>query len=303
MFGLLPILKGWLFLSLYARLSINSKSASSSFITINDVLSFLIDSDANLEEANNNDHSTPISIDPLNRYTELLMNIYSNHRKELESFLSKLMHSQENLEGNIGFSYDESKIVDSLEKIIEAKVLSEEALPVNPDNYFKTRWNYIDEAYSTNVNSTTNINNTTNSNNGKESIDNENETVASLVTINLNIISTALILDNLKFYLSETIFTTLCGRFKLKLIEVKTETENDENNPNKHLKLLSPTSDSSLILKTIKPSTTSFHHSPSDDYTKFNGTLRPEKAKNSKFAVVGNTSMLSFFKKTSNDTK
>lgn len=250
MFGLLPILKGWMFLSLYADLK--KSFSSSSFRTISDILETTEESCSNNESEN-----------PLDRYNQHLIEIYTNHRQEIESFLSKLMPFQNNLEGDLEFNYNELKIVDSLEKIIETKVLSEESLPVNKEIYLKSKWTIIK-------------------------------------TENINILSIALILENLQFFLPKTIFDLLCERFKLKLLlELKTE-NNDENNPNKHLKLLNP---ETLILKPIKPSYSSTEDSsslipnPTSDYSKFNGTLRPEKAKNSKFAVVGNTSMLSFFKK------
>ena len=222
MFGILPVLMGWIFLSLYSK----CPQAKSVFLTVEDMLSSLYD----------NSEEDPVLL-------ETISNLFKVNRKDIEVFLKKLMPSQPNLEEDLGFRYEEAKIVDSLyEKINQNLVIDENDMPSDL-KYFEAKWS--------------------------------------------NTSATAIVLDNLQFYLPVPLFSSLCTRFSLQPAAPE--------DLNKRLKLAE-----SMLLKPIKAgkdSTASSVLAPTDDYTKFESKLRPEKAKNSKFAVVGNTSMLSFFKK------
>lgn len=222
MFGLLKVLKGWIFLSLFAK----CPQAQSLFLTVDDTLSYLYDNS---------------EIDPV--LLETISAIFKANRSEIEGFLTKLMPSLANLEGDLGFRYEEAKIVDSIYNLVsEIKSLEASEMPTDL-TYFEAKW-------STSC-------------------------------------ATAIVLDNLQFYLPTTLFTSLCTRFDLHPAS--------SEDISKRLKI-----SESMLLKPIKHSKDTLGDSllaPTDDYTKFEGKLKSEKAKNSKFAVTGNTSMLSFFKK------
>lgn len=119
MFSVLPILIGWIFLSLYSK----CPQAKSVFLTIDDMLSSLYD----------NSEEDPVLL-------ETVSNLFKVNRDEIESFLKKLMSCQPNLEGYLGFRYEEDKIVDSIyQKIKENSNVDENELPLDL-NYFEAKW-------------------------------------------------------------------------------------------------------------------------------------------------------------------
>jgi len=221
MFSVLPVLIGWIFLSLYSKFP----QARTVFLTVDDLISSLYD----------NSEEDPVLL-------ETVSNLFKLNCDEIENFLKKLMPSQQNLEGEAGFRFEEAKIVESIyKKISENNVIDENEMPSDLQ-YFEAKWSCTS--------------------------------------------GTVIILDNLQFYLPVNLFKSLCSRFSLQPAEPE--------DLNKRLKI-----SESMLLKPIKPGRDASVSvlAPTDDYSKFEGKLRPEKAKNSKFAVTGNTSMLSFFKK------
>lgn len=221
MFGLLPVLMGWIFLSLYSK----CPQAKSVFLTVDDMLSALYD----------NSEEDPVLL-------ETISGLFKINREVIEAFLSKLMPSQPNLEGDLGFRFEEEKITEALYNKVQNAIVDENEMS-SELQYFEAKWSCAS--------------------------------------------STAIILDNLQFYLPVSIFSSLCARCSLQPAAPE--------DLNKRLKL-----SESMLLKPIKSAKESEGSSilaPTDDYSKFESKLKPEKAKNSKFAVAGNTSMLSFFKK------
>ena len=224
MFGILPVLKSWIFLSLYAK----CYQAKSVFISLDDMLE-------SLEESSEEEE-----VD-----LQVISMILKVNQLEIESFLMKLMPYQSNLEGNIGFKYEQSSITDSLYDLIKNQSLDDSLIPEDT-KYFEDKWNQTS--------------------------------------------STVVILDNLQFYLPIPIFTALCSKFNLHPISPEDLQKR-------------PKITESFLLKPIKSAkeaagtNNNMNMTPTDDYTKFESKFRPEKVKNSKFAVTGNTSMLNFFKK------
>jgi hypothetical protein len=221
MYSILPVLTGWIFLSLYSKCPL----ASTVFLTVDDMLSSLYD----------NSEQDPVLL-------ETVSNLFKANRDEIECFLKKLMPSQSNLEGDIGFHYEEAIIVGFIyDKIREKADIDENQMPTDLQ-YFEAKW--------------------------------------SCTT------AFAIILDNLQFYLPVKIFISLCSRFSLQPAAPE--------DLQKRLKI-----SESVLLKPIKPGKDMNISvmAPTDDYSRLETKLKPEKVKNSKFAVSGNTSMLSFFKK------
>jgi hypothetical protein len=220
LFGLVPVLKGWFFLALFAQCG----RARDLFMSVDDMLF----------EA----EAVTTTINPI--ITEML----AVNRVEIEEFLAKLMPSQKIIEDSLGFRYDEAAVANSLHEIILQKSANLNATDSESSTeYFKAKWS-----------STCNV---------------------------------AVVLDNLQLHLPAGLFDKLCDRFKMHPIST--------DDLNKRLKITE-----SLLLKPIKHQTgrdADCLLAPTADYTKFDAKLKPEKAKNPKFAVTGNTSMLNFFKK------
>lgn len=114
MFGLVPILKGWIFFDLFSKCS----RAKSLFLTIETVLH---DFDDN----------------------EIILEMFTNQKGGIESFLKKLMPSQINLEGDLEFRYDELIVCSNLQNLFQNQNLSSNELP-DDFEYFMAKWNRFD---------------------------------------------------------------------------------------------------------------------------------------------------------------
>lgn len=94
--GLLPALPGWIYFNLYGQ----CKSARSVFITVEDVL-------ADWAEQDGAD-------------SEVLTANYRSASASIDAFLEKLLPGQVNYEGNMGFRWEEDKIVASLMNLLQS---------------------------------------------------------------------------------------------------------------------------------------------------------------------------------------
>ena len=226
MLGVLPILKGWIFLSLFSKCP-QSKIV---FLTIDDLFSYFCDN--------------PIDFLDL----DMISRIISVNSEEIETFLKKVMPSQPNLEGEIGFRFEESRISELIYDLItDEKILNLNDSEMPSDLcYFEAKWS--------------------------------------------NKSALAIILDSLQSVLPSQVFDSLCDRCNLH------PAVSEEQSNGKRSKMTSE----SMLIKPIKPAKGGIDENvmaPTDDYSKFESKLKLEKPKNSKFSVTGNTSMLSFFKR------
>lgn len=111
MFGLLPVLKGWLFLTIFSQCA-QSKLV---FLTIDDVFS----------------HSE--------QENSMLSRIFKANSVEIEGFLKKIMPSQVNLEGDLAFRFETAKIAEAIFNLIKDQSLSEAEKPLDL-TYFELKW-------------------------------------------------------------------------------------------------------------------------------------------------------------------
>lgn len=70
---------------------------------------------------------------------KVILEMFSRNRTEIESFLGKLLPSQVNLEGDLGFRYNESEIVSKLQTFLKDQQLGESEMPSDLE-YFKAKW-------------------------------------------------------------------------------------------------------------------------------------------------------------------
>ena len=113
LFGLLPVLKGWIYLDLFSKCA----QAKSLFFTVETVLNEIEDSS--------------------------VLGMYQGRKDEIESFLTKLMPSQVNLEGDLCFRFDESAIVSNLQRILQDQKLESSQMPKDL-GYFSAKWQCTD---------------------------------------------------------------------------------------------------------------------------------------------------------------
>ena len=69
----------------------------------------------------------------------IVLEMFTRQKDEIETFLGKIMPSQVNLEGDLGFRYDESQIVSNLQTILKDQQLESSEMPSDL-GYFDAKW-------------------------------------------------------------------------------------------------------------------------------------------------------------------
>lgn len=113
MFGLLQVLKGWIFLDMFSKCS----QAKSLFLTVETVLSEIEDS--------------------------IVLEMFQNCRDEIETFLKNLMPSQVNVEGDLCFRFHETEIISNLQNLLKDQQLDFGEFPQDL-SYFEAKWQKTD---------------------------------------------------------------------------------------------------------------------------------------------------------------